>query len=242
MKYLSYPRNADEVYKHLKEQDDGSMIALKPFTVVFPHRFLERDMAYIGDTTRVAGIVMFACEGFRSLFSVCAFIEMVPDSINRLNYNGVDYVELGFDPGSKVFKTLDIVQYSAIVFRIYKEILSNGNVPFYMEVTDELDDTAAVLDTAAEYAGTNIGSQRPVTEIIASLSARNPADLIQYFRQLPPEEQAKTRPNFIGLLSAPYGATNTLSRFNGSYFDQGMAANLVYETKELGEQERLARI
>ena len=241
MKYISMPRDAERVYSKLKEQDDGSMVVLAPFNVVFPKRFLERDMAYIGDTVRTTGVFMMATDGHRCLFSVCAFVELVPDSISYFNYQGVDYVDLGFDPGSKLFRSLDTVQYNVLVYRIYKEFISNGNVPFFMEQTDKLDDVSAVLDTARDYAGTNIGSQRAVTELITSLSARNPDDLVEYFRQLPPEVQARTRPNFIGLTSAPYGATNTLSRLAGSYFDQGLTAAIVYPSNKVSEQERLVR-
>lgn len=241
MEHLSLPRNADTVFAQFSQQDDGSLIVKSETKVVFPRRFLERDMAYIGDEVRTVGIFMMVSGGARCLFSVCAMVEMQPDSIDYVSYRGIDYVELTFDKGSRLFKTLEIVQQDVLVYRIYKEVLSNGNVPFYMELTPEIDDVAACLDTAKKYAGTNIGSQRPVTELISSLSARNAESLVEYFRQLPDEEQAKTRPNFIGLMSAAYGATTTLSRLAGAGFDQGLVAAHVYPTEELSRQERLIR-
>lgn len=241
MQYSVLPRDAGRVYETMARQDDGSFIATKPFTIVFPKRFLERDMAYIGDTVRCIGVFMMAAEGYRSLFSVCAFVELEPDSIAYFNYQGIDYTELKFDPGSRIFKTTEIVQRDIVVYRIYKEFLSSGNIPFYLEQNEERDDPAALLDTAKQYAGTNIGSQRPVTELIASLSSRDPNELIRFFRQLPPEEQARTRPNFIGLMSAAYGAVNTLSRLAGAGYDQGLSAALVYPTDQISEQEQVIR-
>ena len=241
MDYMRLPRDADKVYSQFVEQDDGSMIVKDTTKVVFPRRFLERDMAYIGDDVRSVGIFMIVSGGARCVFSVAAMVTMQPDSIEYITEQGIDYAVLTFDKGSHLFKGLDVVQQDILVYRIYKEILSSGNVPFYMELNDKNDDPAAVLDTAKEYAGTNIGSQRAVTELISSLSARNPENLVEYFRQLPPEVQAKTRPNFIGLISAAYGATTTLSRLAGSYFDQGMVAAMVYPTQEISRQERLVR-
>lgn len=238
---MQLPRDADKVFAQFVEQDDGSLIVKDVTRVVFPRRFLERDMAFIGDDVRCVGIFLIASGGARALYSIAAMISMQPDSINYFTVGGADYVELEFDKGSKLFKSMDVVQNDIIVYQIYKEILSSGNVPFYMELTDRIDDVSAVLDTAKEYAGTHIGSQRAVTELISSLSARNPASLIEYFRQLAPEVQAKTRPNFIGLISAAYGATTTLSRQAGSYFDQGTIAAMVYPTHEISRQERLVR-
>ena len=217
------------------------MLVKSETKVVFPRRYLERDMAYIGDDVRSVGIFMISTAGAWALFSVVAMVEMQPDSINYISHNGVDYVELVFDKGSRLFKSLEVVRQDVLVYRVYKEIISSGNVPFYMQLTPEIDDVSAVLDTALEYAGTSIGSQRPVTELITSLSARNPESLVEYFRQLPDEVQAKTRPNFIGLISAAYGATTTLSRLAGSYFDQGMVGSIVYPTEEISRQERLIR-
>lgn len=242
MKYLNYVRDPDGVFDIMQEQEDGSVLAKDTFNVVIPRRYLERNMAYIGDTVRTIGIMMLACNGKWSLFSVCTFVELLPDSISYFNYMGVDYMEMTFDKGSPIFKSTESVQAGINVYYIYKELISNGNVPFFMETTDKRDDLAACLDTAYEYAGTKIGSQRPITELIASLSARNPEELTQYFRQMTPEQQAKVRPNFIGLTSAAYSATNTLQRLAGAHAaDQGMLAAIIYPTERITKQERLIR-
>lgn len=241
MDYMKLPRDADKVYAQFVEQDDGSVIVKDVTKVIFPRRFVERDMAFIGSDVQCVGLFMIVSGGARCLYSVAAMVGMTPDSINYFTYANADYVELSFDKGSKLFPSVDVVQNDIIVYQLYKEILSNGNVPFYMELNDEHDDLSAVLDTAEEYAGTHIGNQRAVTELIASLSARNPDSLIEYFRQLPVEAQAKIRPNFIGLISAAYGATTTLSRQAGSYFDQGTIAAMVYPTKDVSRIERLVR-
>lgn len=241
MDFINTPRNADQVFSQFAEQDDGSMIVKDVTKVIFPRRFLERDMAYIGDDVRCVGVFMLYSGGAWCLFSVAAMIVMEPDSIDYMTKNGIDYVELTFDKGSRLFKTLDVVQQDILVYRLYKEILSSGNVPFYMQLTDKIDDVAGILDTAKDYAGTHIGSQRVVTELISSLSARNPDKLVEYFRQMPEDVQKKTRPNFIGLISAAYGATTTLSRLGGSFFDQGMVGAIVYPTEEISRHERLVR-
>lgn len=241
MKYLSMQRNPDEVFKQLEVQDDESVLCKTEMTVVFPKRYLDRDMASIGDDVRSVGVMMIATPTHWCLYSVCAMVSMKPDAIEYFNYQGQDYVELKFEKGSKLFNSIYVVQQDIIVYHVYKEFLSNGNIPFFVQVNHQYDDTAGLLDTAGEYAGTEIGSQREVTELIASLSPRNPDNLIEYFRQLPPEIQAKTRPNFVGMISAPFGATNTLSRTAGAYFDQGLIAAMIYPSEEVTRQETLVR-
>lgn len=242
MKYLSYTRDPDAVFATFIEQDDGTFIAGKPLNIVLPRRHLDRGMAFDGDTFRTIGIFMMATEGKWSLFSVCAFVELMPDSISQFTYQGVEYVELSFDVGSRIFKSIDTVQAGINVYLIYKEYISNGNMPFYIELDNERDDASGLLDTALSHAGTSIGSQRLETELIVSLSARNPEDLTEYFRQLPDEVQAKTKPNFIGLKSAAYSATNTLQRLAGAHAgDQGIVAAIVHPTERVTEQEILVR-
>ena len=242
MKYLNYKRDPDAVYSYMQEQDDATVVAKDTFNIVIPRRFLERNMAYIGDNVRTIGIMMLACNGVWSLFSVCTFVELTPDSISYFTYQGTDYMEMTFDKGSRIFSSIESVQSGINVYYIYKELISNGNVPFFMETTHERDDLAACLDTAYEYAGTKIGGQRPVTELIASLSTRNPDELTQYFRQMPLEQQTKVRPKYIGLNSAAYSATNTLQRLAGAHAaDQGMIASIVYPTERITKQEKLIR-
>lgn len=208
--------------------------------VYFPARFAERGMAFIGSENSVVGVCAFVFPtGEYSVLSVNAMVPMSPDTVERVNYRGVDYVEFGFEPGSLVINTLDLVKVDVVVYRIYTELISKGNVPWYIEY----DDLSRIFDTASKHAGTSILESSDVMEVLVSSIARTEEDRTVYFRTTvnTPEDLKKKKPAFIGLMSAAYSATNTLNRMGGSYFTEGALSAMVYPTERVERIEEMVR-
>lgn len=239
MDFSTLRRDPNAVRQQQITTDANSVITTKGCKVYFPQRFADRSLAFIGSESAVCGI--FAVVLPTGEYSVCcvnALVPMQPDSVAKLNYKGVEYVEFTFEPGSVFIKTLDLVVNDVLVYRIYDEFISKGNIPWYMNY----DDVASIFDTAAKHGGTNIASNSEVTEMIVSLIARSDDRTVYYRSTLKTPEDLKLKPlNWIGMMSAAYAASNTLAKLGGSYFTEGALSAMVNPTDRMEKIEELVR-
>ncbi len=220
--------------------DDSSVYTKTGCKLYFPQRFLDRGMAFVGSDNSVCGIVAAVLPtGEYSVLLVNAMVPMEPDTVEKINYLGVDYVEFGFMPGSRVIKTVDLVKNDVLIYKINNELISKGNVPWYLDY----DDMAGLFDTAAEHAGTNIAENSEVTELLVSLIARDEGDRTIYYRSTvaTPEDLKAKKVAWIAMMSAAYSATNTLNKLGGSYFTEGALSAMVYPTERMEKIEEIIR-
>ena len=126
-------RNPDAIKGQLKKQADNSLITNKGCKIYIPARFAERNLADLGVDNYIVG--MFAMTVDDTYYSFCninALIQITPDAINKVNIEGEDYFEFVFLKGSTVIKNTFLIMNDVLVFRIYDEFMSKGNIPWYM--------------------------------------------------------------------------------------------------------------
>jgi len=230
-------RNADIVKEALTEVD-GKLVTKKEVKIHIPSRFVDRGLAFVGLENYIVGIYAIILEDtYYGVSTVNAMINIDPTSTTRIKINGDQYFEFMFKPGSTVFKTLSLVKTDTVVYNIYDEIFSNGRIPWYMGY----DDLGRIFDTASYHGGANVGSDKEVTELIASLVARDPADRTKYYRTKinTLEDMRANHPVYIGLCNVTYAATNTMNRLGGSYMGQGIVASLVNITERTERVEQI---
>jgi len=218
-------RDASRVHACLQEMPDGRVMCTKRVTIQIPARFAERNLAYVGMDNYILGIYAIIVEDlYYGISLINAMIPIDPGKTNRIKVLGQDYLEFVFEPGSTVFKTLDLVKTDTIPYNIYDELLSSGRIPWYIGY----DDLGKLFDTAQYHAGANIGQNREVTQLLASWVARDPDDLTRFFRTTirSVEDMRKKRPAFIPMKSVEYSATNTTNKLGGSYFSLGVVSAL----------------
>lgn len=218
-------RDAARVHACLQEMPDGRVTCTKRVTIQIPARFAERDLAYVGMDNYILGVYAIIVEGlYYGVSLVNAMIPIDPGQTNRIKVLGQDYFEFVFEPGSTVFKTLDLVKTDTIPYKIYDELYSSGRVPWYVGY----EEMGRMFDTAQYHAGANIGQNREVTQLLASWTARNPDDLTEFYRTTirTVEDMRKKRPAFIPMKSVEYSATNTTNKLGGSYFSLGVVSAL----------------
>jgi hypothetical protein len=164
-------------------------------------------------------------------------VPLEPSITNRVKIDGDEYFEFVFNKGASVFKTTTLVKSDSLVYRIYDDFLAKGYVPWYVGY----DELGMLFDTASEFAGANIGKNSEVTQLIASIVARDPNDRTKYYRQVVHSLQdlEKIRPVFVPLKSVQYAATNTTTKLGGAYFQQGVISALISPS---ARQERIESI
>lgn len=239
--YNQFKRNKAFILSCLAPSDvaSGPVICKKPMKVVFPQRYVDRSMAFLGSETSFTGIFATICEGYYSVTKACAMVPSEPTATRTLNWLGREYVELSYEVGSTYMKTRDLVKHDQLVYRIYDEFFNKGNVPWFMTYDDMLN----IFDTANKHGGTSITDAKEVTHFIVSLIARVKGELTEYFRSSiqTREDLESIQPAFIAMINAAYAPTNTLNRIAGSYFDEGTIASIVYPTDRVEKLEAAYR-
>ena len=215
-------RDAQRVHECLQELPDGRVVTSKRVKIHIPARFAERDLAYVGVENFILGIYAIIVEDkFYGVSLVNAMIPIDPSETNRIKIFGVEYFEFVFEPGSTVFKTLELVKTDTLTYKIYDEILSGGRIPWYVGY----EELGKLFDTAQYHAGANIGGNQEVTQLIASIVARDPKDRTKYYRTAVQSlgDLRTVHPVYVPLMSVEYSATNKLG---GSYFGTGVVSAL----------------
>lgn len=227
MKSTEFTKNKAAVIKTLEQLPDNSIRTKTGCKAYIPKRFIERGIASIGNENYSLGIFpIVLATGEYLLFNVIAFVYLTPSAFNSVVIDGEDFIEFTFDPNTTVIKTMDLVQKDTLVYSVFNEFVSSGNIPWYVDYID----AGALFDTAGTIAGTSIGKNPETVEILIATISRKKKEKMEYFRTSTKEEILKTQPVYVPLKSVSYSATNTTNKLAGAYFDEGVASALINPT------------
>jgi hypothetical protein len=223
---MQFIRDPAKVHAALQQMPDGRVIAVKPCKIYSPVRYVERNLSYVGSNVHILGIYGITVEDkYLGVSMLNTMLQIEPSSISKLKMQGDDYYEFVFVAGATVFKTVTLVRTDTLVYRIYDEFIAKGYVPWYVNY----EDMGRIFDSAKVFADANIGQNPEVTQLIASIVARDSKDRTKYFRTSVKtrEDLDKIQPAFVPLKSVEYSATNTLTKLGGSFFGKGVVSSLI---------------
>lgn len=240
MEPSKYSRNPATVLANLVEMPDGTVVTKKGCKIYIPSRYTERGLAEVGMETRTLGLYVMTVEDkYYSVCSVNAVMELSPSSTSKVRVGGDEYYEFVFDAGAVVIKNVMLVKDDSVLFKIYNEMFSKGNVPWF--ITQE--DFSNVFATSGYHAGANIGQTPEVIDVLVALIARTKKDRTVHYRtQIKSREEMFTNPPvYIALKSVTYASTNTTNKIAGSYFSTGVLSALVYPAERTEKIEEILR-
>ena len=234
-------RNPETVKGQLKKQADNTVITNRGCKIYIPARFAERNLADLGVDNYIVG--MFAMTVDDTYYSFCninALIQITPDSVNKINIEGEDYLEFVFMKGSTVIKNTFLVMNDILVFRIYDEFMSKGNIPWYMNY----EDAGKMFETAGKHGGTSVGSSPEVVEMLIATIFGDAKDRNISLRTIINTREDLITKKFvtIPLRSVAYAASNTTNKLAGSYFSVGLTSALVNPTERTEKIEAILRV
>lgn len=228
-------RNPEAVKANLFESGD-KLFTKQDCVIEIPTRFLDRNLAKIGDEMYVVGIyALIMADGNYSVCSMDSLLTIVPSRITTRMVKDSEYTQFHFDAGSAVINNLIVVKRDLIIFDILDEIIFKGFNPWYLTY----DDRAKLFDTSKYYANSNVGKQLATIELLNALTARAPNDLRKLYRHSLAEGEKGV--SFVPLMSVLYTADSTLSKLAGNYFNEGVVSALVNKTEETSRIEELLR-
>lgn len=235
-----YKRDPEKVRQACAVGADGSVTALKPTKIMIPERFVENGLAVIGAQNQIAGVFAHIVDDtYYAVFLGVAMVTVEPTAISTVKYDDDSYLELAFDPGSRVIVSQEVVMDKMLSYRLYDEMISKGRMPWYMGY----DDRVRLLYTADALSGMPLLSNHAMLELNAAAISRDPANVNTYYRHAVKSyaDMEAHPPSTIPLMSVSHGTTNTVSRLMGSYFEQGLDSALANPSTKVENIERLLR-
>ena len=230
MDVRSLIRDKEMVFSCLEEVNN-QLIVLKPLTVYIPERYLHiQPLAKIEDKVTILGIFGIVFDDrYYAVSKACTLIQTVPSTINVVTIEDEKYLEVHYEKGDILIFDTNPVRIGTLVYRINNEILSNGNVPWYLD----FDDLGTLYETANALAKVNFKVDNAIKEMLVANMARHPDDPIKLYRhQLTSKDYTqKVSPIFIGQSSVAYMTTNTTSKLMGSYLNEGITSALVTQSE-----------
>jgi len=219
-----------EVIKSYFRVKDAMTIVTENIKIIFPDRWLNKELAIIDDTVKVIGLYgILDNHGNYAESSAPIYQDIVANMISdAICDDGMLYKVLDIEAGSVFLSNNNLVVSDNIIYYIFDEFLIKANIPWYISY-DNLPD---LLAESRVYCDSNIGDNRIMFEVLAAMVARGD-DKTEYFRHNP-----NAKPNWVALNNIYYSYKNTGAKLIGGYYGYGVSAAIVNPEVEATKIEK----
>jgi hypothetical protein len=231
-------RDREAVLKNLVVTEDNGIVNKKACTVYIPEHYVDRHLASISSDTYVVGIFGIVMGDVYATLFVNAMLKINPSFIDTEEVSGVKYTVFGFEPGTRMVETCDLVMNDTLTYYIYDEVVAKGRIPWYIRYMD----TPYIFESAKYHAGIDLGNPR-ILEFLFSTIYRNPDDMKELYRHILKDatfEKVKS-PVVVPFRSVIWNTSNTVSKLIGGYFSDSVTSALVNPTDRVERIEALLR-
>ncbi len=236
MDFSKLTRDGDYVKQFIK-REGNALLAVKECRIYVPFRFSERKLAIVSDFIKIVAIYAIVVDDKYGVSSACAMLPITPSSTSIVSYNGDDYYEFTFFKGSVICPDVNLVKEDTLVYNIYDETDAKGHFPWYLDYND----IGKLFSTSQYHADLSLGPTNTPLEILAASVARSPEDKNVYYRHVVQDLEGVDTSVKIAFRSVIYGATNSVARLTGAYFEDGMLSALVNPSENVEGIETLLR-
>lgn len=218
---------------------DKVMLTKTGCSIYIPVRYTSRKLATIGLTVESLGFFAIVVGDVYAVSKACAMMPFTPSTLNTVTIGDIDCYELQFDKGAVICPNIDLVVKDSIPYYINDEFVSKGRVPWWHDEVDQ----AKLFVTSGYHTGVNIGPSNVIMEMIVSSTIRLASDRSVYYRHAVESLYDLNRPesSVVPLRSPIYGATNTVARLLGSYFDDNLTSSLGNPSERVEGFETIVR-
>lgn len=240
MDITQWKHNPTALKSTLKELPNGSLVTLTGCRIVIQESFRAKQLITMGKRIMVVGF--FAIVNSNNEFAVNttpAMISISPSEISVEVIKGRSYYVFGFQAGSTVVRSTDLVKDNSILYYLFEEILARGRIPFFYDYIT----LSGFFANTAKYTGTQLVATPSIGEMIIAQIARTVEN-----RQVPLREKLvsykdlKTIPyTWIPIRSVIDGSSDTTAKITGSYTGDGLDSAIVNPTTTVQPIERLLR-
>lgn len=233
-----YKRNPDRVKKDLVLTESGQYVTRSGCRIQTPVRCADRGLTVIGIRNYVFGQMAIILENGDYAYSnaICR-MEIEPSSIKMVTIDDVDYHEFGFEPGSVVIKSSQVVVDDKILFYVIDEFVFQAKTPWYMSYNDRLN----LLLNVKKYVGISAADAPEIVELMVSITARSPKDDSIFIRQSAKTYQDTESVINVSFSSVQDSVQGTIDKIGGNYFEPAITGALVTPSQRSNRVERILR-
>jgi len=229
-------RNPDAIKKCFKTIG-GSIIATKDIRLIFPERYINKNIATVGSTVRVVSIyAILDNEGNYAVSNVPVMVELTPSNIGEIEASGINKV-CYFEKDSVFAPKNTLIKDDKFLYDLFDEFIINGNVPAFMNY----EDISNIIAQARKYAGQGIGDNPVAMEILASIISKSKENDEHYMRQFIKNKGNNTKIKYIGLKNLYHTFDNTISKLVGNYYSTGVTTAILDKEEKTTNIEEILR-
>lgn len=224
MDYEKIKHNPAAIYKAITYKGERC-IATQPLKVLFPERWISKDLAEMGDVVHLIGYFCVVDDaGNYGTMMIPAVVRTAPTRVTKTSIRGDTYVVMEYDRGSNLIDNMHIVRDDNLVYYIYSEFLEKARIPFYFNMVQ----ASKFFAETAKYNGFSLGYDPAALEFLVSFMFRDPDNISAPYRSI---DNAKKQllgnpPAMIGLNDVTAGSNNFITKINKSYTTAGITSAL----------------
>lgn len=210
------------------------IFAKEDLTIVFPTRYIDRELALLGSSVRTTAIFAIIDEDYNyGVISLPITMELTPYKVEDLVIDSVDYKMLSFTKDSVICPNTNCVVSGSFLYNMFDEFYVKGNVPWYISY----EDLAVMFSSSKEYAGSAIGNNQLAFELLTATITRVTENKNILFK----EKLDSKNITFIGLNDRYYAFDNTGAKLIGGYMAEGVTNAIVSPEKESSNLTKILR-
>lgn len=211
---------------------DGAIYTKEVTKIKFQKRFLNKDLADIGETIKIFGIFTIHIDDVYSVSLIPAMMTTSPVSIEEETIGSEDYMVFTYGKNSKIIDNDSVVKNNLLTYNLFQEFFMAGKMPWFIEYLDAVK----LFDNMVKYANGKIGEYHLSDEVIISFVAKQKKDITQFHRLAPNEPYI-----FTAIDEVYYSVNSTLNKIAGNYFADGVISALVNPEKTPTHLENIVR-
>jgi len=236
----SLTRNHKKISSSLSVNSDGNVVSSKRLRLYFPSRFDEIGFNKVGTVVNLISIYVLVDDDDNYLVKNSPIrIDSVPTSIKEVKMDNESYYELTFEVGDAIVKSLEVVDDSGFIFKVFKEILEAGNKPWFMDY----EGTINLFTDNSDAFPTPISDFPIAIEIVVGEGGRTKKDKkLTVNQSIDKKEEADSIFHLVGINSVN-NMRSVAARIVGPRLKVGLTSALAENVpkKEAGTLEKIYR-
>ena len=223
-------------FKNIFKTVGDVVLTTKDIDIVFPERYITRELAVISSSVRLLGIYAILDRSNNYCIVNNSIVQqLAPYIISDVTVNGVVYKKCSFEANTPFLLNNNLIVTDSFLYDIFEEFLSKGNVPWYLDYNDLAD----IFANTERFNGKSVGNDPIALEILTSVVAKSSVGKDIPYRLV--KNKKLVKPEYIGLNDMRFAFDNTGSRLVGSYFSDGITTSIVDPETKTSEQTKILR-
>lgn len=230
-----YTRDANAVKKHIVDTGN-SIIAKSDVKIFLPAHYQQVHLATIERNISIIAVyAMVVNDSVYAVSNTLCRVTITPRSYSIETHNGTEWLVFNFEKDDVIIPDTTVIRDKIFVYRCNDEFVTKGKVP---EFIDYANDRTTFYATATKFGSVDYGVDPAILELMATMTARDPKDLLVPFRLC---KDKNAVPVYIDMDNINYNTTNASAKLLGNYARTGLTSALITDSNNLETLERTLR-